>query len=107
MKFVWNQPSVSMVQVLLDAIDQDDMKKVYQDEAKYVDLNPGMWDKTANDWASTAWYTLADGTKMSKEIYLCYDPCFLTGWSRCQCHLEHNQCNPFRPSLPLHHSSLG
>ena len=54
---------------LLDAIDQDDMKKVYQDEAKYgVELNPAMWDKTANDWASTAWYKLADGTKMVKKF---------------------------------------
>lgn len=53
---------------LLDAIDQDEMKKVYQEEAKYVDLNPGMWDKAANDWASTAWYTLADGTKRVKKF---------------------------------------
>ena len=36
------------------------MKKVYQNEAKHVELNPAMWDKTANDWASSAWYTLAD-----------------------------------------------
>lgn len=53
---------------LLDAIDQDDMKKVYQDEAKHVELNPGMWDKTANDWASGAWYTLADKTKKVKKF---------------------------------------
>ena len=53
---------------LLDAIDQDEMKKVYQNEAKYVELNPAMWDKTANDWASTAWYKLADGTKMVKKF---------------------------------------
>ena len=53
---------------LLDAIDQDEMKKVYQNEAKYVELNPAMWDKTANDWASSAWYTLADGTKKVKKF---------------------------------------
>lgn len=53
---------------LLDAIDQDDMKKVYQNEAEHVELNPGMWDKTANDWASSAWYTLADGTKKVKKF---------------------------------------
>lgn len=53
---------------LLDAIDQDDMKKVYQNEAKYGELNPAMWDKTANDWASSAWYTLADGTKKVKKF---------------------------------------
>ena len=44
------------------------MKKVYQNEAKYVELNPGMWDKTTNDWASGAWYTLADGTKKVKKF---------------------------------------
>lgn len=53
---------------LLDAIDTDDMKKVYQEESKYVELNPGMWDKAANDWASSAWYTLADGTKAVKKF---------------------------------------
>ena len=53
---------------LLDAIDQDDMKKVYQNEAKYVELNPNMWDKAANDWASSAWYSLADGTKKVKKF---------------------------------------
>lgn len=61
---------------LLDAIDQDDMKKVYQDEAKYVELNPGMWDKAKNDWAGDpkaeksngAWYKLADGTMAVKKF---------------------------------------
>ena len=48
---------------LLDAIDQDDMKAQYQKEAPYVELNPAMWDKSSNDWAASAWYTLADGTK--------------------------------------------
>ena len=59
---------------LLDAIDQDDMKKVYQDEAK--ELNPGMWDKAKNDWAGDpkaeksngAWYKLADGTMAVKKF---------------------------------------
>lgn len=53
---------------LLDAIDQDDMKKQYQEEAQYAELNPAMWDKSANDWASSAWYTLADGQKMVKKL---------------------------------------
>ena len=61
---------------LLDAIDQDDMKKVYQNEAKYVELNPGMWDKAKNDWAGDpnakkpngAWYKLADGTMAVKKF---------------------------------------
>lgn len=61
---------------LLDAIDQNDMKKVYQDEAKHVELNPGMWDKAKNDWAGDpkaeksngAWYKLADGTMAVKKF---------------------------------------
>ena len=53
---------------LLDAIDEEDMKKVYQQEAKYAELNPGMWDKEKNDWASSAWYTLADGQKKVKKF---------------------------------------
>ena len=44
------------------------MKKVYQQEAKYAELNPGMWDKEKNDWASSAWYTLADGQKKVKKF---------------------------------------
>lgn len=54
---------------LLDAIDQDDMKAEYQKQAKYgVKLNPGIWNTGANDWASTAWYTLADGQKKVKKF---------------------------------------
>jgi len=61
---------------LLDAIDEDDMKKVYQEEAKHVELNPGMWDKSKNDWAGDknatasngAWYRLADGTMKVKKF---------------------------------------
>jgi len=53
---------------LLDAIDQDSMKVQYQKEAPYVDLNPAMWDEASNDWASSAWYTLADGTKRIKKF---------------------------------------
>lgn len=61
---------------LLDAIDEDDMKKVYQEEAKHVELNPGMWDKSKNDWAGDknapksngAWYKLADGTMKVKKF---------------------------------------
>ena len=61
---------------LLDAIDEEDMKKVYQEEAKYVDLNPGIWDKNKNDWAGDkslgtnngAWYPLADGTMKVKKF---------------------------------------
>ena len=49
---------------LLDAISADDMKAQYQQEASHgVQLNPAIWDTANNDWASSAWYTLADGTK--------------------------------------------
>lgn len=61
---------------LLDAIDEEDMKKVYQEEAKYVELNPDIWDKSKNDWAGNknadksngAWYKLADGTMKVKKF---------------------------------------
>lgn len=53
---------------LLDAIDADEMKKQYQKEAEHAELNPEMWDKATNDWASKAWYTLADGTKGIKKF---------------------------------------
>ena len=51
---------------LIDAIDDDSLKAQYAHEAKYVQLNPGMW--AGNDWASCAWYTLADGTKHIKRF---------------------------------------
>ena len=53
---------------LLDAITEDDRREQYRQEAKYVELNPSMWDKDANDFASTAWYTLADGQKAVKRF---------------------------------------
>lgn len=53
---------------LLDAISQDSMKLQYQKEAAHATLNPGMWDTAANDWASTAWYPLADGTRRIKKF---------------------------------------
>ncbi|MGM9713523.1 MAG: di-heme oxidoredictase family protein [Prevotella sp.] len=53
---------------LLDAITEDDLREQYRAEAKYVELNPAMWDTGANDFASTAWYTLADGTKAVKRF---------------------------------------
>ena len=51
---------------LIDAIDDDSLKAQYAHEAKYVQLNPGMW--AGNDWASSGWYTLADGTKHIKRF---------------------------------------
>ena len=46
---------------LLDAIPEEDIKAQYQAEAPYVELNPAFWDKGANDFAATAWYSLAAG----------------------------------------------
>jgi hypothetical protein len=46
---------------LLDAIPQDSIREQYRREARFVQLNPAFWDKEANDFASTAWYSLADG----------------------------------------------
>lgn len=53
---------------LLDAIPQDSIRKQYEREAGHVQLNPAMWDAAANDFASSAWYTLADGTKAIKRF---------------------------------------
>ena len=55
---------------LLDAISDDSMKVQYQKEAAngYVKLNPSIWNSAANDWANSAWYTLADGTKRIKKF---------------------------------------
>ena len=54
---------------LLDAIDPDEMKQVYQEQvAQGAKLNPAIWDTDANDWAASAWYTLADGQKKIKKF---------------------------------------
>ena len=53
---------------LLDAISQDSMKAQYQRAAAHVELNPGMWDAATNDWASSAWYKLADGERRIKKF---------------------------------------
>jgi len=44
---------------LIDAISDDDMREQYRREAPYVDLNPAMWDKAANDFAASAYYKAA------------------------------------------------
>ncbi len=54
---------------LLDAIDTDDMREEYRRQAAAgATLNPAMWDASANDWAASAWYTLADGQKKVKKF---------------------------------------
>ena len=62
---------------LIDALDEDDIRKQYQAEAPYVELNPAFWDKEANDFAASAYYgnwqpgsygdgILADGTRVAR-----------------------------------------
>lgn len=46
---------------LLDAIPQDSIREQYRKEAQHAKLNPAFWDTIQNDFAATAWYTLADG----------------------------------------------
>lgn len=61
---------------LIDAIPEDSLKAQYAREAAAgADLNPAMWDKAANDWAPSAYYTtwtspgaLADGTPVEGMI---------------------------------------
>ena len=64
---------------LLDAIPEDSLKAEYQKQAATAlangyavsdMLNPTYWDGSADDWASGAWYTLADGTlKVKRYTY--------------------------------------
>ena len=42
---------------LIDAITDEDMREQYRAEAPYLDLNPAMWDKSANDFAPSAYYS--------------------------------------------------
>ena len=62
---------------LLDAIPEDSLKAEYQRQANEHKkagrdakdyLNPNFWDAATGDWASGAWYTLADGTKKIKRF---------------------------------------
>ena len=57
---------------LLDAIPDDSIKAQYAHEAAFgVELNPAMWDKAANDWASTALYTANGVNRIKKFTYAC------------------------------------
>lgn len=53
---------------LLDAISQDSMRVQYAREAAHATLNPLMWNSAANDWAASAWYRLADGSRRIKKF---------------------------------------
>ena len=61
---------------LLDAIPEDSLKAEYKKQAAEAlangyavsdMLNSSIWDGDADDWASSAWYTLADGTQKVKR----------------------------------------
>ena len=41
---------------LIDAIPQDSIRAQYRREAPYVELNSAFWDKSANDFAASAFY---------------------------------------------------
>ena len=53
---------------LLDAIPEEDIKQQYQSEAAHAELNPKMWDKANNTWASTAYQELSHGKKAIKRF---------------------------------------
>ena len=42
---------------LLDAISDEDIEAQWRAEAPYVDLNPAMWDKAANTFKASAYYS--------------------------------------------------
>ncbi len=59
---------------LIDAIPQDSIKKQYEQEAKYIELNPNYWDTATNDWGPSALYTnwtseghFSDGSSVPQE----------------------------------------
>ena len=41
---------------LIDAIPQDSIKAQYAKESRFVELNPAFWDKSAGDFAASAYY---------------------------------------------------
>ncbi len=63
---------------LLDAIEVDDIREQYREEAQYLELNPSFWDTGTNDFASGAWYgysrlgagNFADGSDAGSETSL-------------------------------------
>ena len=42
---------------LIDAIDDEDIEEQWRSEAKYVELNPAMWDKAADAFKPSAYYS--------------------------------------------------
>ena len=42
---------------LLDALDDEEIEKQWAAEAPYVELNPAMWDKEANTFKASAYYS--------------------------------------------------
>ena len=42
---------------LIDAIDDEDIEAQWKQESKYVDLNPSMWDKEADTFKASAYYS--------------------------------------------------
>ena len=42
---------------LLDAIDDEEIEKQWASEARFVDMNPNMWDKEAGTFKSSAYYS--------------------------------------------------
>ena len=47
---------------LLDAIDDDDIEKQWASEARFVDMNPNMWDKAAGGPLKRFTYAMTRGT---------------------------------------------
>ncbi len=42
---------------LLDALTDEDIREQWRAESPYVELNPAMWDKAANDFKASAYYS--------------------------------------------------
>ena len=94
---------------LIDAISDEDMREQYRAEAAAgVQLNPAMWDKAANDFAPTAYYSAPyNDLGTGEEVHLCHDTRLAARRSRRQRYMEYHQRDPQRPPLALHHSGMG
>lgn len=53
---------------LIDAISNDDLQKQYEDEGKYVELNPEFFDNTTKKLKDEAWVEDAYGKKFIKRF---------------------------------------
>jgi len=93
---------------LIDAIPEDSLKKQYATEAAAGQSQSGHVGQGRQRLGIISILFFVDlarrtsrrntCTRYGQTIHLCPHTCFIAGWSRCQCHLEHYQRFASRPS---------